>query len=57
MGCYALKKVDKVAPLSDELFRDVQQLGISNKKIQLIINGVDLDEIEIERDKKPPCIH
>lgn len=56
MGCYALKKVDKVAPLSDELFRDVQQLGISNKKIQLIINGVDLDEIEIEREKEKTLV-
>lgn len=51
LGCIALKYFDKVAPLSEELRADMDRFKVNPKKNQLIVNGVDLDEIEKERKK------
>ncbi|MDR4499292.1 MAG: glycosyltransferase [Candidatus Scalindua sp.] len=48
-GCMALKRFDRVVPLSEELRTDMARIKIKPAKIKLIDNGVDLGEIEIER--------
>lgn len=52
IGSRALKRLDAVAPLSDELRSDVRKLGVSPERIHLIQNGVDLEEIEAERSRE-----
>ena len=49
LGCLALKRFDCVAPLSEELKSDIQKIKVNTGKIHLIMNGVDLDEVESER--------
>ncbi len=49
MGCIALRYFDAVAPLSDDLRKDMQNLKINHNKIFTIINGVDIDEVDCER--------
>jgi glycosyltransferase involved in cell wall biosynthesis len=49
MGGIVLRYCNKVAPLSDELVLDVLRLGVPSKKVRLITNGVDLDEVEAAR--------
>lgn len=45
LGCLALRYFDRIAPLSEELERDLLRLRIPRDKIRLIQNGVDIDEI------------
>jgi glycosyltransferase involved in cell wall biosynthesis len=45
LGCKALKHVDVVAPLSEDLMRDMFKFGIKAHRIKFIENGLDLDEI------------
>lgn len=47
MGCLALRYCDRVAPLSEELMADMHRIHVSPRKIRLIMNGVDLDEIQL----------
>lgn len=60
-GCFSLRFFDAIAPLSDELFSDMEKIKIQNDKIKLIQNGVDLDEINDALEKpllnevKPDC--
>lgn len=49
LGCFILKYFNKVAPLSEQLLFDIKRLGVSEDKIKLIINGVDLREVESQR--------
>jgi len=56
LGCYALRKFDYVAPLSDELKSDMYRIRVNANKIRLIRNGVDLEEIESERKKHSSSI-
>jgi glycosyltransferase involved in cell wall biosynthesis len=49
MGCQALPWFDGVAPLSEELARDMRRIGVPDKKIRLIQNGVDLGEADEAR--------
>jgi glycosyltransferase involved in cell wall biosynthesis len=53
MGCFFLKYFDKVAPLSDKLQSDMVRFKVGRNKIQMIQNGVDLNEVYIEKEKKP----
>jgi glycosyltransferase involved in cell wall biosynthesis len=45
MGCKALKYFDCVAPLSEQLEKDIRSFGVQETKIRTIMNGVDLTEI------------
>jgi glycosyltransferase involved in cell wall biosynthesis len=55
LGCLALKHFDRVTPLSKDLMLEMQRIGIDRSKIELITNGVDLDEVEAEqREQNPP---
>jgi len=49
VGNKFLRWFDVVAPLSRQLCKDVEALGVSKGKIRYIRNGVDLDEVEAER--------
>lgn len=49
LGRIVLRYFTKVAPLSEELKYEMAKLNIPIKNIQLILNGVDLDEIESEK--------
>jgi len=51
LGSFAFKYFDRVAPLSEELKADIERFNVNHDKIQLIINGVDIEEIESERKK------
>lgn len=46
IGNQFLKRFDKVIPLSKQLCKDIEDIGISKKKLTYIQNGVDLDEVE-----------
>ena len=48
---FALRHFDCVAPLSEELQSDMNRNKIDPTKIRLIINGVDLEEIEVEQKR------
>ncbi len=45
-GRWALRRCDAVAPLSTELREQVERMGVDPKRIHLIENGVDLEEID-----------
>lgn len=51
LGCLALRFYDHIAPLSEGLMEDMDRMGLTGKKIQLIRNGVDLYEVASEKDK------
>lgn len=57
LGCLALRFFDRVTPLSEELESDMHRIGVAPSKIRRIINGVDLDEIECERNKNTPLLY
>jgi glycosyltransferase involved in cell wall biosynthesis len=46
LGCKALKHIDFVAPLSEDLRNNILQIGVKEGRIKFIKNGVDLDEIK-----------
>jgi len=46
VGNRFFKWFDMVAPLSQQLCRDVEAFGVAESKIKYIRNGVDLDEVE-----------
>lgn len=64
LGCRTLPWFDGVAPLSEELARDMRRIGVPDKKIHLIRNGVDLAEADDARwrggseigDDDPPVV-
>jgi len=56
IGTSCLRFFDAVAPLSDELAQDMRRFRVPRKKIRLIQNGVDLEEIDREaRLMDPPA--
>jgi len=57
LGCRALKHFDRVTPLSEELKSDMQRIGISANCLRLIMNGVDLEEVEGERNNQSSPIY
>lgn len=55
LGGKALRHATRVVPLSKQLVKDCEQLGVPDKKILYIQNGVDLSEVEAQEkpDRKP----
>ena len=53
MGGFALRFFERVSPLSEELESDVRRLGVNDRRIRLVVNGVDLSEIEVARNGSP----
>ncbi len=51
LGCFTLKYFDKVVPLSDELNSEMKRIKVSPKRIEFVKNGIDLEEIELEKEK------
>lgn len=56
LGCLCFKHFDRIVPLSEELRSDIIRMKANPEKVQLIRNGVDLEEIESERKKAYPLI-
>lgn len=50
LGCQAMKKAEKVVPLSPALMQDTIRIGVAPEKRVYIQNGVDLSEVESVRD-------
>lgn len=48
LGNQAMKYADVVVPLSPALMEDVKKIGVPDKKVQYIQNGVDLSEVEAQ---------
>lgn len=46
LGTFMLRFFDSVAPLSEELVRDMKRFNVPDKKVRFIRNGVDLKEID-----------
>ena len=51
LGCKTMTYADCVAPLSPQLVQDSIKAGVKKDKIQYIQNGVDLSEVEQQRNK------
>ena len=51
MGCQAMRFADKVVPLSPQLCDDVKKFGIKPPRLEYIQNGVDLSEVEEQRQQ------
>lgn len=51
LGCQAMRFADKVVPLSPQLCEDVKPYGIKAPKLEYIQNGVDLSEVDEQRQK------
>ncbi len=51
IGAFCLRFFNLVAPLSQQLYDECLQLGVPKKKLQFIRNGVDLKEVEEQRQK------
>lgn len=56
LACLTYRHIEWVAPLSEELVSDMHGIKVSPDKIRLIMNGVDLEEIESERNKHTPFV-
>lgn len=52
LGCQAMRFAHKVVPLSPQLCEDVKKYGIKEPKLEYIQNGVDLSEVEEQRQQK-----
>lgn len=52
IGNLFLRWFDSLAPLSKQLCRDLDQIGVASNKVTYIQNGVDLDEVEQQRSRK-----
>lgn len=49
LGNFFLRHFHKVAPLSKQLCKDMERIGVKPSKVIYIQNGVDLDEVEEQR--------
>lgn len=49
LGNFFLRHFHKVAPLSKQLCKDMERIGVNSSKVIYIQNGVDLDEVEEQR--------
>ncbi len=49
LGCQSLRFADKVVPLSTQLMEDVRGFRVPESKISYVQNGVDLSEVEAQR--------
>ena len=57
LGCRALKHFDRVTPLSEELKSDMERIDIRANRLKLIMNGVDLAEVEEEKNNPSTPIY
>ena len=53
MGCKAMSYADRVAPLSPQLMEDSRRVGVKEGRLHYIQNGVDLTEVEAQKQKAP----
>lgn len=51
LGCQFFRFADKVVPLSPQLMEDVRGYGVKEEKLVYVQNGVDLSEVEEQREK------
>jgi glycosyltransferase involved in cell wall biosynthesis len=51
MGCKAMTRADRVVPLSPQLVEDSRNAGVKERNITYIQNGVDLSEVDAERQR------
>jgi glycosyltransferase involved in cell wall biosynthesis len=49
LGCKAMGFADRVVPLSPQLMDDSRRMGVKEEKLLYIQNGVDLSEVEEQR--------
>ena len=54
LGCKAMGYADRVVPLSPQLLEDSRKMGVKDNKLVYIQNGVDLSEVEEQRQKANP---
>ena len=54
LGCKAMGFADRVSPLSPQLMEDSRKHGVAEKKLVYIQNGVDLSEVEKQRQCANP---
>lgn len=54
-GCKAMARADRVAPLSPQLMDDARRMGVPESRLRYIQNGVDLSEVEAERERPRPA--
>jgi len=54
LGCKAMGYADRVVPLSPQLMEDSRRMGVKDNKLVYIQNGVDLSEVEEQRQKANP---
>lgn len=52
LGNRFLKGFDVVAPLSEQLCADVAAIGVKPSKVVYVQNGVDLDEVDTQRNNR-----
>jgi len=57
LGCMFLRFFDRVAPLSEELESDMHRIRVHSDRICMIMNGVDLEEVESERNNSNPLLY
>ncbi len=51
LGCRMFKHADKVVPLSQQLMADMRRFKVPEHKLVYVQNGVDLSEVEEQREK------
>lgn len=51
LGCKAIAYADAVVPLSPQLIEDMKKVGVPTNNITYIQNGVDLSEVEDQRNR------
>lgn len=51
LGCQAMRFGDAVVPLSPDLMKDVEKIGVKKQKTYYIQNGVDLSEVEMQKSQ------
>lgn len=54
-GCKAMARADRVVPLSRQLVADCRLAGVPVERTTYIQNGVDLSEVEEERERPRPA--
>ena len=54
LGCKAMGFSDKVVPLSPQLMEDTRRMGVKDKNLLYIQNGVDLSEVDEQRKSDNP---
>jgi glycosyltransferase involved in cell wall biosynthesis len=52
-GIRALKKMDCVAPLSDDLEQELLMHGVASERMKTVLNGVDLSELKNGQHESP----